>query len=97
MSVIPAFPSPWSARFANLPLFPGRSILPPHDGDISHLRDTATEILSRIANGASGMVILLPHEDLIHREAMAHTGINPRRAWPADAAAELLEAWRAGR
>jgi hypothetical protein len=97
MSVIPAFPSPWVARFADLPVFPGKSILPEHDGDTSHLRDTAQEILDRLADGAEGIVILLSSEDVIHREAMARTGIDPRQLWPADVAAELLAAWRAGR
>lgn len=33
----PSFTAAWNQKFADLPLFPGRSILAPMDGDIAHL------------------------------------------------------------
>lgn len=90
---IPTFPSPWAARFADLPMFPGKSILPVHDGDIAHLRDTANAILDRLRAGATGIVMLLDCDRTIYRETKQHTGIDPRRRWPADAAKDLLQQW----
>lgn len=58
--MISAFPSPWVARFAALPVFPGRSIIAPHDGDTAHLQDLANRILDRLRAGATGYLHAAP-------------------------------------
>ena len=35
--IISAFTTAWSSRFADLPVFPARSILPADDGDVAEL------------------------------------------------------------
>lgn len=96
MRIISAFPAPWVARFADLPVFPGRSILPVHDGDTTHLRDLANRILDRLRAGADGYLMQLP-EDQIWWETVRHTGFIPSEVWPDDDAARLLREWRCGR
>lgn len=94
--MISAFPSPWVARFAHLPVFPGRSVLPKHDGDTAWLDHLANSILDRLRDGARGFIIDLP-EDQIWWETVRHTGFIPGELWPDDDAARLLEDWRCGR
>ncbi len=96
MKIISAFPSPWVARFAQLPVLPGRSIIAPQDGDTAQLRDLANRILDRLRAGATGYLINLP-EDQIWWETVRHTGFIPGELWPDDDAARLLEDWRCGR
>lgn len=85
------FQSAWHKRYADMPAIPGRSALPPMDGDIAwlnHLRDEIT--------AANTGLDPLP-VDAIYHQTIDHTWIHPEqilRNWPGDRAAMLLQAWR---
>lgn len=97
---ISAFPSAWVARYANIPKFPARSILPEHDGDMAQLRQTAEEIYNAIRDNSDRprRVMVPPSNDWLYRNTIGRTDINPHqllRYWPADLAGELLRQWKA--
>jgi len=99
---ISAFPSAWIARYANIPLWRSKSILPEHDGDMAWLRHLADRILDtarEVPFGGSRLAVP-PSNDWHYRNVIGKTDINPHqllRHWPADTAGELLRAWKAGR
>ena len=88
-----AFPAPWFAKFADLPMLPARSVLPKMDGDIAwlhHLRDAVTGHRDRHA------LAPLPG-DFLYYSVLIDTAIVPGAMdWP-DPAAVLLADWRSGR
>jgi len=93
MSHISAFPAAWLNRFADLPIFPGRSIIAEHDGDTSLLR----HLIDRILEGNPvGVLRVLPN-GCLYRQIVNLLDINPAHIdWP-DPAGALLTAWRCGR
>ena len=91
---ISAFPSAWVARYANIPKFPARSILPEHDGDMALLNELADRVMHLRPRWVP------PSNDWHYRNTIGKTDINPHqllRYWPADAAGLLLKQWRAQR
>ena len=89
---ISAFPSAWVARYANIPLFPARSVVPEYDGDMAWLKHLADRIIE------GGGTAAAPSDDWHYRNTIGKTDINPHqilRYWPADVAGELLRQWKA--
>lgn len=91
---ISAFPTPWSERFADLPIFqPITSVMyPQHDGDMAELAELADRVLCYPARD----VAKLAHRYIYH-QIQDRTGIHPKQLlanW--DRAAELLRDWRHG-
>lgn len=86
--IISAFTTAWSSRFADLPVFPARSILPADDGDVAELAELADRVFA-----AKPL-----HRQLIRADVWADTveatGINPGMVlWP-NPAADLLARWQ---
>ena len=90
---ISAFPTPWFSKFADLPVFPARSVMPAMDGDIAwlhHLRSTLAAHQERHA------LAPLP-ADYLYYSVLIDTAIVPGAMdWPDPAGAQLA-AWRSGR
>ena len=92
MSHISAFPSAWVARFADLPLFPGRSIITEHDGDMAWLDHLIESVLED-----PPAQIVCPPRDYIWRQTITATGINPAYIEWGDQAWVALNDWRCQR
>lgn len=101
---ISAFPSAWVARYAHIPKFPARSIVPEYDGDMALLSELADKIIDLgLTQGFTdtdqpGQVMVPPSIDWHYRNVIGETDINPHqllRYWPADLAGELLRQWKA--
>ena len=87
-----AFPTPWFAKFADLPVFPARSILPPMDGDIAWLH----ELRTALANHKQRHALTPLPADYLYYCVLIDTGIVPSAMdWP-DPAGARLAAWRSG-
>lgn len=87
----PAFVAAWHRKFADLPTFPARSVLPEMDGDIAWLHDLRRALR---AHRERWRLTPLP-ADAIFLGVLADTGIVPLAMdWP-DPAAKLLKQWRA--
>ena len=89
---ISAFPAAWVAKFAHLGVIPGRSHLPPMDGDIALLH----ELRDRIFDAQPTRLQHIP-AGFLYRQVVDKTWIDPRYIRWDDPAAELLAAWRSGR
>lgn len=98
---ISAFPSAWVARYANIPVWPGKSSLPEDDGDMAYLRHTAEEVhnsLRGIFTDRPRRVMVPPSNDWHYRNTIGAKDINPTqllRYWPADVAGEQIAEWKA--
>ena len=94
---ISAFPAAWLARYQDMPLFPARSVVPEHDGDMAWLSELADKIIDA---DPRGLAAVPPSSEWHYRNVIGKTDINPHqilRYWPADVAGELLRQWKAGR
>jgi len=88
-----AFPTPWLAKYAHMPVFPARSIMAPMDGDIAWLHHLRTTLAGHKHRHA---LAPLP-ADYVYYGVLIDTAIVPGAMdWP-DPAAQLLAAWRSGR
>ena len=99
---ISAFPSSWVARYANIPVWRAKSIVPEHDGDMALLSELADKIidlgLNDIFTDRPRRVMVPPSNDWHYRNTIGATDINPHqllRYWPADLAGEQLRQWKA--
>lgn len=89
----PTFVAAWHAKFADLPTFPARSVLPPMDGDIAWLHD----LRQALRNHRERWRLSPLPPDHLFVETIAATGIMPLAMDFPDPAGKLLEAWRCGR
>lgn len=89
----PSFVADWNQKFADLPTFPARSILPPMDGDIAWLHHLRRSLR---AHKERWQLSPLP-EDALYYSVLVDFAIVPAAMdWP-DPAAQLLADWRCGR
>ena len=87
---ISAFPAAWVRKFSHLGVIPGRSHLPPMDGDIALLH----ELRDRIFDTHSAQLQQIP-DGFLYRQVVDKTWIDPRHIRWDDPAGQLLNQWRA--